>query len=373
MKYKLLLIVMFINNLLIFCQNKNYHYIELLPNKTEIIENVDFYVSDIYDNRAYKGNIGIAQKGVFNKKVLAKFKKPFKKELLDYLETVFPKNITKKPIILRINKLLISEDTRTFKETGKAIVSLDVLTKTKNGYSLLGSFSAMKEKNSLDVTGKHDDRIRADLKNCLMQFNRTNWKKISPIKVTLKKVGLPKTLTENYKTGFYNSSIELFNNQTFLDTTFNVVAKKSKGDKLVLRNQKNKSPLYFAFSNGKDLFLNASNYSADNHFIKTYKLDQFLLFNDTFLNQDKAIGMSLAFGVLGMFVVTEKQNVLFDLNTGEFFPLNRSKMKLLLGEKYPNLFKNYKKNTKDISKVIQLLKYIFNKENKIEIRALLRS
>jgi hypothetical protein len=372
MKYKLLLIVLFINNLLIFSQNKNYHYIELLPNKTETTENVDFYVSAVYDNRAYKGNIGIAQKGVFNKKVLAKFKKPFNKELLDYLETVFPKDTTKTPIILRINKLLISEDTRVFKEVGKAIVSLDVLIKTKSEYGLLGSFSAIKEKNSVDVTGKHDDRIRADLKDCLMQFNATNWGKITPIQVKLKKVGAPKTLTENYKTGFYNSSMELFNNQTLLDTTFNVVTKKSKGDKLVLRNQKNKSPIYFAYSNGKDLYLNASNYSADNHFIKTYRLDQFVLFNDTFLNQNKAVGMSLAFGVLGVFIATEHQNVLFDLNTGEFFPLNRSKMKLLIEEKYPNLFKNFKKNAKDINKVIEILKYVFAKDNKAEVRAILR-
>lgn len=373
MKYKTLILLLVVNNLVGFGQNKRTHIVELLPNTTETIENVKFYISDIYDNRVYKTNIGIAQKGVFNKKVLSVFKRSFKDELSNYLETVFPVDTSKTPIVIRINKLLISEHTGAFKETGKAIVSMDVLIENEGEYGLIGSFSAMREKNSMDVTRKHDDRIRAVLKECLMQFNTTNWKDIIPAPTSLEKSGASKILTENYKEGFYRSSLELFNNQTLIDTTFQIVKKKSKKDKIFLRNEKKKSALYYAYSDGKDLYLNAANYSSDRHFIKTYKFDEFLLFNDVFVNQDKAVGMSLAFGVLGVLVSTERQNVLMDLNTGEFFPLNKSKMKLLLEDKYPNLLKQFKSNSKEIKKVLEILNYVYKKENKNELRALLRS
>ena len=372
MKYKILILVLVINNLLGFAQ-KNTHIIELLPNTTERIEKVDFYVSDIYDNRVYKTNIGIAQKGAFNKKVLSVFKSPFKDELSNYLETVFPVDTSKKPIVIRINKLLVSEHTGAFKETGKAIVHMDVLIENNGEYGFVGSFSAMRKKNSMDVTRKHDDRIRGVLKDCLMQFNTTNWKEILPSPISLEKSGASKILAENYKEGFYRSSLELFNNQTLIDTTFQIVEKKSKKDKIFLRNEKKKPALYYAYSDGKDLYLNATNYSSDRHFIKTFKFDEFLLFNDGFVNQDKVVGMSLAFGVLGVLVSTERQNVLMDLNTGEFFPLNKSKMKLVLGKKYPNLLKYFKKNSKDLDKVKEILNHIYEKENKDELRALLRA
>ena len=373
MKYKILILVLVINNLVSFGQNKRTHIVELLPNATETIENVNFYISDIYDNRVYKTNIGIAQKGVFNKKVLSVFKRPFKDELSSYLETVFPVDTSKTPIVIRINKLLISEHTGAFKETGKAIVSMDVLIVNEGEYGLIGSFSAMREKNSMDVTRKHDDRIRGVLKDCLMQFNATNWKDIIPTPISLERSGTSKILTENYKEGFYRSSLELFNNQTFIDTTFQIVEKRSKNNKLFLRNGKKKPALYYAYSDGKDLYLNATNYSSDRHFIKTYRFDEFLVFNDGFVNHDKVVGMSLAFGVLGILVSTEKQNVLVDLNTGEFFTLNKPKMKLLLEDKYPNLLKRFKNNPKEIDIVLEILNYVYKRDNKNEFRALLRS
>ncbi|WP_248723086.1 hypothetical protein [Seonamhaeicola sp. ML3] len=81
-----------------FAQKTKFHIVELLPNTTETKEDVDFFISEVIDNRIYKNNIGIAQKGLLNKKVLSKFGKPFEEEVLDYFKTVFPETVSGKPL-----------------------------------------------------------------------------------------------------------------------------------------------------------------------------------------------------------------------------------------------------------------------------------
>ena len=51
--------------------------------------------------------------------------------------------------------------------------------------------------------------------------------------------------------------------------------------------------------------------------------------------------MSLAFGVLGVLMSNEHQTVLFDLSTGQFYPMTRTKMRLLLKKDYPEFLKLY--------------------------------
>lgn len=231
----------------------------------------------------------------------------------------------------------------------------------------------MQEKNSVDVTAKHDDRIRGILKECLMLFNSTNWRVVEPILIDLEKKGQSKVLVENYKEGFYYSLLELYNNKTIIDRAYSVDERKSNGDKLFLKSDEQGKAMYFAYSDGDDLYLNAAIYSADRHYIKTYKFDEFVLFNDVFVNDDKVMGWSYALGLLGQLVSTENQNVLMDLNTGEIFTLSKKKMKLILGKKYPKLLKQYYNNSKDVNEVLNILNYVLENENKDELRGLLRA
>ena len=97
-------------------QNKDVHEIELLPNETETVLSTDFYISEIIDNRIINVSNTITSSD-------------FDREILDYLETILPIDSSKTALSLRINQLLISEHTGAFKETGKAIVRLNVLVK----------------------------------------------------------------------------------------------------------------------------------------------------------------------------------------------------------------------------------------------------
>ncbi|MFD0835973.1 hypothetical protein ACFQ0I_09375 [Mariniflexile aquimaris] len=370
---KALVIIVLMSSFVNFCQAQDYHIINLLPLEEDTVENVNFYVSKIIDNRIYKDNLGIAQKGVFNKKVLSTFYNPFEEELMDYFNAIFPANTSKTPLVLRINQLLISEHTGAFKETGKATVNLDVLTEKDAIYYFLGSFSAYAEKNSVDVTGKHDDRIREILKSCLIQFSELNPDTQMNRPILIENPSAPVILSEPIKKGFYTSFSELYNNQPFQDASIAFKDYSSNQEKLNLEEREHKRALYYAYSDGDYIYLNASNYSGEKHFVKSELIDKYLLFNDTFVNQDKVAGMSLAFGVLGLLMSNEQTNVLLDLYTGQYHSIDGSKIRMLLNDKYPDLYKHVRKNlnNKDVMKSV-LIK-LLESENKEEVRYILEA
>ena len=347
-----------------FSQKDDYHIINLLPIEDDTIAQTSFYISKIIDNRTFKDNLGIAQKGMFNKKVLSTFDKPFEDEILDYFNVIFPPDLTKQALVIRVNQLLISEHTGAFKETGKATVNLDVLNFDKNNYILLGSFSAYAEKNSMDVTGKHDDRIREILKSCLIQFSNTDYNNAEKRFISVNnQQTLPAILKEPFKKGFYTSFSELYTNTTFQDSTIIFKESNSNSDKLFLDNRVHKRALYYAYSDGESIFINAANYSGDKHFVKTEKIDNYLLFNDTFINQDKATGMSFAFGVLGLLASNEKTNVLLNLNTGQFHNIDNRMIQLLLKDDFPELYKKVRRYPSDKKLMASVLKKLLIEGN----------
>ena len=370
---KALVIFVLLSSVVNFCQAQDYHIINLLPLEEDTVENVNFYVSKIIDNRIYKDNLGIAQKGVFNKKVLSTFYNPFEEELMDYFNAIFPANTSKTPLVLRINQLLISENTGAFKETGKATVNLDVLTEKDDIYYFLRSFSAYAEKNSVDVTGKHDDRIREILKSCLIQFSELNPDTQMNRRILLEKPSAPVILSEPIKKGFYTSFSELYNNQPFQDASIVFKDYSSNQEKLNLEEREHKRALYYAYSDGDYIYLNASNYSGEKHFVKSELIDKYLLFNDTFVNQDKAAGMSLAFGVLGLLMSNEQTNVLLDLYTGQYHSIDGSKIRMLLNDKYPDLYKHVRKNLNNKDLMKSVLIKLLESENKEEVRYILEA
>jgi hypothetical protein len=372
-RYIIVLVVLLFQSFGFSQKSDDYHIISLLPNDTESVEDVNFYIADIIDNRVYTDNIGIAQKGVFNKKVLSKFESAFKDELIGYLQTVFPKNEAKVPLVLRINQLLISENTGAFKETGKAIVNLDVLYLKDGEYYFLDSFSSIREKNSMDVTRKHDDRIRAVLKECLMLYNSKPFSDYALRPVSLEKPDTPVVLNETINKGFFRTFLEFYNNESFIDSTITFKKNRHRPDKLFLQDRVHKKALYYAYSDGENVFLNAANYSGEKHFVKTKAFDRYLLFNDAFVHQDKVGAVSMAFGVLGVLASNQRTNVLLDLYSGQYYILNARKIKALTKENYPHLYKMYKKHPNDVEVIGNILEKITNETSIDQVRAIINN
>ncbi|MEM6516214.1 MAG: hypothetical protein AAF688_08525 [Bacteroidota bacterium] len=368
----LLISTLFLFSLSVNAQKRKVHTVELLPNETESIVDADFYISEVIDNRLITSNIGIAQKGIFNKKVPAVFSKPFEVEVLDYLNTIFPKDTVKKALAIRINQLLISENTGAFKETGKAIVRLDVLIKIDDeNYASYGNFSAQAFKNSMDVTGKHDDRIREIIKLCLVEFDSTDWQNNIAEVISLERPKIPKILTEEIEIGFFRTHLELLNNNSLKSINFEV-QNRSTDDKLHLKDTEKNKLVHFAYNDGKDVYLNASTYSGERHYVKTERFDEFLLFSDVFLSQDSTSEMSFAFGVLGLLSSNQRQTVLFDLNTGQFYPLNQSRMKLLLKDNFPELYRKYRVSSGYLDEIRPILKQAYQKLSPEVFREVIR-
>ncbi|WP_248723085.1 hypothetical protein [Seonamhaeicola sp. ML3] len=260
-----------------------------------------------------------------------------------------------------MNQLLISENTGAFKETGKAIISLDVLQKGVEDYFFLGSFSAFREKNSMDVTGKHDDRIRAILKDCLMQFSNLDWKNIKPIAVSTYLPKTPKLMVEHPGIGFFKSFTELYKNITFTDSSITFKDNKHRPQKLFLDDRIHKRALYYAYSNGENVFINASNYSGEKHFVKTKQFKNYLLFNDSFIQQGKASGASMAFGVLGLLASEQRVHVLLDLFSGQYHVLDRRTITNLLNKiEYKDLYKLYRQKPYNIEVMYSILETLSN-------------
>ena len=353
-------------------QKNDYHIINLLPIEEDTIATVNFYISKIIDNRTHKDNLGIAQKGVFNKKVLATFGNPFEQELLEFFNIIFPADASKEALVVRVNQLLISENTGAFKETGKATVNLDILKFEDNSYNLLGSFSAFAEKNSMDVTGKHDDRIREILKNCIIQFSEKGYNNSEKrvIMVDSEKQ-VPAILSEPLKNGFYTSFSELYSNTPFQDSLITFKESDLSANKLFLSSRVHKRALYYAYSDGKTIYLNAANYSGDKHFVKTELIENYLLFNDTFINQDKATGMSMAFGVLGLLASNEQTNVLLNLNTGQYHNIDNRIINLLLKDDFPDIYKEIRKNPNDVKLLSSTLKTLLSGDDKEKVEQIL--
>lgn len=363
----------FVISFLSLSQNDDYHIIELFPIGEDTIPQVDFYVSKIIDNRVYKDNIGIAQKGMFNKKVLSNFNKPLENALMEYLNIICPVDSSKKGLVIRVNQLLISENTGAFKETGKAIVDLDMLENRNGTYYLLGSYSAFVEKNSVDVTRKHDDRIRGVINECLMQFNNSNWKENKGRVLDIEKSNEPHLLNEAFKKGFFISFLELYKNEPFEDETIEFKEADHSSDKLILKERDHKRALYYAYSDGNNIYINAANYSSEKYFVKTELIDRYLLFNDTFVNQNQVAGMSMAFGMLGILASNTQSNVLLDMNTGQYHIIDDNKIKLLLRNNYPDLYEKMKKHPNNLMLLKSILIGLLNGKNSDNVRTILES
>lgn len=342
-------------------------------------KDVNFYVENVIDNRFSKTYLGIVQIGIYNARMPLAFEEDFSTEIQDYLNLAFPKKPGLIPITIRINDLIISEDTQVIKEQGRAQVQLDVLKFIdKNTYDLLGRYSAISTKNTLDATGSHPSRIKAALMECLLSFHKENPDFAIGERLNLKNFnGQAPILSESPKPGFFYSFFELQNNRPVEDdgVKSTIPQKREKTEKSILVDENDKNANYAAYFDGNNFFINSNLYFDEAYFIKTYRVDHFLLFNEMFFpGEGHASALNLATGRSGMPFLKERNCILFDLATGKFHIISRDKMKMLLDENYPDLYKRYKRyGRKDVIEVFEILNIIFNEEKPEYVRATLTS
>lgn len=260
-------------------------------------------------------------------------------------------------------------------EVGEVILSFDILRKEKeNEYTLLNSFYLAKSKNTFDATQGNFGRLYSTLYDAILLVARnTDYNK----KGKLLDLGfgseLP-ILIERPKNGFYITYSELANNSAETDLKFTQREKsKNKGSNTIIFESTDNIPnRCFAYFNGQNFYLNSNFYNNSDYFIKTYRIDNFLLFTENFIADNWIESFTIAKGKSGYDYVKSRRPIMFNLSDGKFYNVSRDKMGRLLEKKYPDLYKKFKKyKKKDVVKIYDILKFIFENEDKEKVREIL--
>nr|WP_315176970.1 DUF6563 family protein [uncultured Flavobacterium sp.] len=355
---KLLALFFVVVSTVAFSQNKTEFHKVSLKDKKDNAVGFNFYVENVYDGRQFKENIGTVQKGGFNRKVLANFEKPLVEEFLDYLAIICPKEENKSKISIRINDLYVSELTRAMSETGYATLAIDVIESKEGVDYIVGSYTASTESNAMDVTGKHDERLKKVLQDCLTNYMKTSDADKSALVFDANQSIKSKTITDVPLKGIYLTYIDVLNGKPIDDTNFEITNKKEKF--YLLNKATNSEELnYYGFSDGENFYINVSKYASSKHYAKTEIINGKYYIENVIYNSNNAIAMGAMFGLIGVAIASAASDsstpMLIDCYTGQPSFLSNSEMKVMLSP-YPELLKEFKDSNKSSLERKEILK-----------------
>lgn len=330
-----------------------YHMISL-EDKNDTSIGLNFSVAKVYDGRQFKENIGTVQKGAFNKKVLANFEKPFEEEILNYLALILPS--ANKKIAIRINDLYISEFTKAFSETGFATIVLDVIEQKEGTDYIVGTYSYTAEGNGMDVTNKHDYRLKEALVQIMTEYKNTSQDKKTQIVFDSNQVVANRNLVETPKKGIYLTYADVLNNKPFTED-FNF---SNKNEKFYVLDASGKDKSnYFGFSDGINFYINVSKYANSKFYAKTEVIGNKYFIGDVTYNPNSIVAAGAMFGLVGSLVASTVTSgsvpMLIDCYSGQPIFLSNSEIKTML-KPQPELYKEYKegkKTNQDIKDILE--------------------
>ena len=340
-------------------------------------DNANVYVEDVIDNRLYSAYLGIAQLGSYNLKVPIKFEDPLKVELSNFFKRIFPFSPSKTPITIRINEFFIKENTQILTEVGDVSLKFDILKrKEEEVYFWLDSYDVVYQKRMLDATNGNIVRLAEVLMEAINIVSSNGDVNKSDNVIDLSYKVDPPILTSKPNLGFYYTYSELANNLIAdnIETTTKEKSKNKGSNTITINDSKGNPVNQFAYFDGENFYLNAACYSDSNYFIKTFRLDNFLLFTEDFIADYYITGLTIAKGKSGYKYVKSRRPVLFNLADGKFYTVRRDNMAQLLETKYPDLYKRFKKNEKkDVQKTFEIIKFLFEHEDAEKVREILTS
>ncbi|CAM4204111.1 hypothetical protein [Gillisia hiemivivida] len=336
------------------CQN-DAHLVMLQPK--EKLEVSNFYISEVIDNRVSKEGIGVIQKGAFNKQVAANFSEPFEKHLQNTFNILLPPAENKESITALIHKLYISERTTTTYELGTCEVEIEFLNSVDGIKYSLGTYSATVEKKGLDVTNKHDERILESLTQIINEASLKGVEKdpndlpVANNDRTNKKIdfseGLKKGLYYNFNNLLSNSPVDT------LDYNTKLIAETKKLQHYLVHypNSRKRIKNLFGYSDGENIYLNATNYTQEEYFIKSKFLGKYVYFEDQYDNKY----VTAAFGMIGSLASTKLHGIVLDTQTGIVTVLTENKIEKLL-EQQPQLLAEYNRGAQKIEDIRSIIK-----------------
>lgn len=343
------------------------HQIELTP--TDINLEIDeFYFVQVIDNRANKENIGFVRKGISNRNVLANFEKDFSFHILSTLSQILVPARDKEQLILRIDKLNISETASTYVEVAECVLGFDVLRSSDNGFEILGSYEVVEKAEGLEVTSTHPLLICTAISKGITAFkegrlSNADFVKISEnqlvdtISINSEEIG---NFADSLPRGLYQNAWELASGQPSLKNQFYVKKFEiGQGKKQILhylvfdKSTNKKIKGLYAFSINGEIYLNANQYNVGNYFVKETGNGAFITFEDRFSPPSAAV----AAGLIGAAMSNRRRLVAIEKKTGlvNIYGENRIS-KLLLN--FPEIEVKWNKSKKDFAAICAVMRLV---------------
>lgn len=364
MKTKLIVVLLAFSTMTFAQAEVDFHKITL-QDKKDVALAYNFSVEKVIDGRQFKQNIGTVQKGAFNRKVLANFESPLADEFMNYLGVICPTQEGKSKIIIRIDDLYVSELTRAMSETGYATIVLDVIEVKEGVAYVVGTYNATTERNGMDVTNKHDERIKKVLQECLNEYAKTSDKDKTVIVFDSNQKSNIIEYAGAPKKGVYLSYSDVINNKPIDDSNFEI---SNKNEKFYIMNKttNSKEMNYYGFSDGTTFYINISKYANLKYYAKTEIIAGKYYIENVMYNATNVAAMSAMFGLVGALIATSDSSIpmLIDRNSGQPLFLSKNEIKTMLSP-YPELLKEYKSSNKtneDIKNI--LVKYYSESQTK---------
>jgi hypothetical protein len=334
--------IIFIN--ISFAQTK-FHVVKLEPK--EAPKKVDYKIAKVVDNRVIKDNIGVVQKGLSNKRRLAKFKSDVGTELQKLFNRIYKPTPNAPEFICVIHDLHIDEQTNLYSEKGICNVEIELVKEVASNFYSLGRFNSYIEKGAMDVTKRHGKRIIQALDDCLHQFAQTNWRSESGEEFHFD-TEMTCSIAETPMEGLYPSVNRLCKNAPI--ESFEHDFKKSKKSRydidrfeLKAKDKENAKKGIMFISDGKDIYMHASRYSYKEYFIKAKHYGRFIYFQDFFSN---AKNLSAASPLIGMFSA-DYRGIILDTQTGKVSILTERYLSKVL-KNHPEILDRYNNSKKKL-------------------------
>lgn len=344
----LLSVLIIISSIRVDGQNKP-HLISLTP-EGSLSQN--FYITEVIDSRLNRENIGVIQKGISNKQTPAMFDDTFEKYLLKTFRVLLPNVEPRKPLKVSVRTLSISERTSAFSELGSCDVVLEFLKEKDSSVYSLGTFSSLVEGKGADVTGKHDERILEAITDCILQFSESKWEENEGVKVHLEEeqadfVFNPESPLQK---GLYTNFNDFISNTPIDTVAYDVYIleqnKKVDRHQIYYHGTKRRVKNLFGFSDGKDVYLNASSFTQAEYFIKSKSIGRYIYFEDNFYSPVAAV----AFGAIGAAASTKHRGIVLDTKSGLTKVLDDDNMRTILSS-YPSLLSEYDRGNGKVESV----------------------
>ena len=329
-------------------------YNVVLKNEQIKIPVCDFQIDSIIDNRHHQRGIGMIKKGRKDRSIPTFFENNFN-TLKDY----FSKNLPVKqdkltPIFIVINRFWIWEEINTISSYGHFELAIEFCKKDSTQKLIsLYTFEKSVEQIDSDLPNSHEERIRQVFTEVLANFTKIDIENIKGVVKNMAIVNPQNSLNqlEEIDAGIYETRTDFINRTpSKLSHTAKILQVEGNKNRFFLINSltSTNSKIY-AYSDGKDIYLNASSYAQPvfDQYSKILEKGRFVLVEDYVPQQynPSATLLTYSFGIAGALAAyalteSEEKGVVIDLKRGYCFVFTYDNMNYVVSE-FPDIQKKW--------------------------------